>query len=178
MYKWTSDPKVVQRLADGAFVPIDGENRDSVAYRAWRDQGNVPEDFEDLEAQKARYRPMISAAAEAARKQFITPGSGKAMAYQEKAKEARDFLADPLAGQEGHQAELYPLIYAEVGITDETAAGVAAIIDGRYEAFKAIEATIARTEAAAQKRVKEAPDLATILATMDSLEWPTPEEEA
>jgi len=176
MYKLTADPKIVQRVADGAFVPVGvADNRDSVAYQAWRGLGNTPYPAEDLASQKARYKLVVSNAAEAARLQFITPGSGKSMAYQEKAKEARDFLADPLAGQEGHAAEMYPLIYAEVDITDDTAAGVAAIIDGRYEAFKVLEATIARTEAAAQKRIKEAADLATILATIDSLEWPAGE---
>jgi hypothetical protein len=176
MYKRTLDLGTVQRLSDGAFIPIGSDNRDSLEYQAWCARGNKPDEAEDLGTQKARYKLDISAAAEGARLRFITPGSGKAMAYQEKAKEAKDFLADPLAGEEGHAAGLYPLIYAEVGITMPDAHGVATVIAGRYEAFKTIEGQIARTEAAAQKRVKEAPDLATILATIDSLSWPSPEE--
>jgi len=46
----------------------------------------------DLATVKARARDEISAAAEATRTRYVTPGSGKAMSYQQVAAEALTFL--------------------------------------------------------------------------------------
>jgi hypothetical protein len=163
----------VEQVADD-YQAAEGE----VLFSGTPSVGQLSEAFPDavLADAKAMARVQISAAAERARQQFISPGSGKALAYQEKANEAQDFLVDPTAGQEGHAAGMYPLIYAEVGITAETPLGVATVINGRFGMFKLIEAAIARMEAGAQKTVKEAESLAAILATMDGLTWPAPEE--
>ena len=151
----------------------------------WNGSAWVP----DLTAAKAAARAKVSADAEAARLQFITPGSGKAMSYQEKKDQALKFLADPLRGEEGHAEDMYPLIYAEVGITadDEVdgegnvtkpaADGVAEIIAERFEQFKQIEAFIGRKEAWAQKVIKDAVSVAEIDALMTSLNWTIPQEE-
>ena len=48
MYKlskmpWEAETKVVQRLADNAFIPFDPANTDYQAYLKWLDEGNTPE---------------------------------------------------------------------------------------------------------------------------------------
>jgi hypothetical protein len=166
-------------IKDGAyFVGDEVEGATEVPERpglhhAWNGESWV----EDVESAQAAARATISAAAEAVRMQVLTPGFGKSLAYREKANEAVDFLADPLAGSEGHGAEMYPLIYAEVDITAETAADVAAVITQRYGEFKTVEALIARTEAAAQKAVKEASTLQAIENVVATLSWPSPPQE-
>jgi hypothetical protein len=42
MYRLTQDPRVIQRIADGANIPTVVSNRDYVAYLAWVAAGNTP----------------------------------------------------------------------------------------------------------------------------------------
>ena len=41
-YKLTASEKIVQRLADNAFIPFDPANVDFQAYLAWVAEGNEP----------------------------------------------------------------------------------------------------------------------------------------
>jgi len=41
-YRVVKDSSMIQRLSDGAFVPNDPSNRDSVEYQKWVQKGNVP----------------------------------------------------------------------------------------------------------------------------------------
>jgi hypothetical protein len=48
MYKlfkpsWELNPTQVQRLTDGAFIPLDPANTDYQAYLKWLEEGNTPE---------------------------------------------------------------------------------------------------------------------------------------
>lgn len=122
---------------------------------------------------RAKARATISMQAEEARLRFVTAGSGKAMAYQEKAREAVAYLADP----DPNPAN-YLLLGAEVGISADAAdgiGGVAQVVAQRYQLFRQIEAAIGGMEAAAQKTVKEADDVDTINAAVAGLSWPSPE---
>ena len=38
-YKQTDNPKTIQRVDDGAFIPSDPENRDYIAFLAWQKEG-------------------------------------------------------------------------------------------------------------------------------------------
>lgn len=132
----------------------------------------VEDDHADLKA-RALADALLSAprrigdAAEAARLQFITPGSGKAISYQEKAKEAEALLADP-----DPKPGDYPLMEAEAGITAATAKDVATIVAAKYLAFKSIEAAISRTEAKAKQDAAKAQSAEEIEAIIAGLTWP------
>jgi hypothetical protein len=125
-----------------------------------------------LAAARAKARAFVSAKAEEVRLQFVTPGSGKAMAYQEKAQEAAKYLAaaDPNPAD-------FPLLGSEVGITapkEAGLAGVATAVVGKYQLFRQLEAQIGGMEAAAQKAIKDADDVGTIEAVVAGLTWPAP----
>jgi hypothetical protein len=157
----------------GAFVGGAPDAEDAievlVAPRNGTDLWNGTVWVPDLAVARARASAVISDAAEAARLRFVTPGSGKAMAYQEKAAEAKAYAAavSPVP-------EDYPLLAAEIGITAESLAGVAAIVLERYGAYKAIEAVIGGTEAAAKRAVIEAGSSAAVDAIVAALTWPAP----
>lgn len=135
-------------------------------------EGQLDARFPDavMAAARAKARAAISLQAEQARLQYVTAGSAKAMAYQEKAREAVAYLADP----DPDPAD-YPLLGAEVGVTAETLPAVAVVVNGKYQLFRQIEALIGGTEAAAQKAVKEAQSVETIDAVLAGLSWPAPE---
>jgi hypothetical protein len=38
----TKDIKVVKRLLDNAYIPLDLDNTDYQAYLKWLDEGNIP----------------------------------------------------------------------------------------------------------------------------------------
>jgi len=42
MYRLTSEPDIIQRIEDGAFVPCNTANRDYVEYLEWLALGNEP----------------------------------------------------------------------------------------------------------------------------------------
>jgi hypothetical protein len=157
----------VQDDGDGAYIA----HWDAAAIGAEQpDAAQLIADWTpDLVALRAEARVKVSAAAEAARLQFVTPGSAKAMAYQEKAREATAFAADP-----DPQPENYPLLQSEVEITADTLAGVAAVVAGKYQLFRQIEAVIGGTEAGAQKAIAEAATPEAIEAVIAGLAWPQP----
>ena len=42
MYQLTSNPDLIHRLTDGAWIPTDPENFDYQAYLKWLAAGNTP----------------------------------------------------------------------------------------------------------------------------------------
>jgi hypothetical protein len=91
----------------------------------------------------------------------MTAGCGQQHAYRWKREEAERFLANPTLGPE--QA---PHLFAEVGITADTAMGVAQIILQRDLCLREISPKIERARLAAKKAIREANSLHEIAVAM------------
>ena len=81
--------------------------------------------------------------------QFITPGSGQSMSYQEKTREAQRYVDSNGAGE-------YPLLSKEVGITSETLEGVAMLVLAMHNEWLDVGGKIERARLLAKKQVDEA----------------------
>lgn len=118
----------------------------------------------DLDAVKAMMVAQIDAEAERARLAHITGGAGQAMSYLQKAAEAKACLADAEP-----DAEAYPLLAAEIGITAPTLGEVAAVVAAAHAEWTVIGAKIealrlgAKAAIAAAVSIEEAEIAATIL---------------
>lgn len=121
-----------------------------------------------LAALKISLKAQIDAAAEVERLKYITPGSGQAMAYLQKAMEATAYLAatDPDPAD-------YPLLAAEVGITGDTIADVAAVVDGQYQAWRAIGAAIEQARLGAKAAVDATATVEDAQAAYAAIVWPS-----
>jgi len=121
----------------------------------------------DLTNLKTLAKVSIDDGAEAFRLQFITNGTGQAMAYQEKYEEALlvtsgDIITD----------DQIPHILAEVGITAPTKEDVAQVILNLQSIWKGISAKIEK----ARLTAKDAVDAAKSAAEINSaalINWPS-----
>ncbi|QQM29282.1 hypothetical protein JET14_13190 [Martelella lutilitoris] len=112
----------------------------------------------------------VDAAAELERSKYITAGSGQAMAYIEKARQAAAYLA-----AEAPDEADYPLLVAEVGITGKTVANVATVVDTAYRDWIVIGGAIEAARLAGKKAIAEAEDAEAAQAAYDAIEWPEAE---
>ncbi|MBS1164142.1 MAG: hypothetical protein H6R00_167 [Proteobacteria bacterium] len=112
---------------------------------------DIPAPQPDIEALRSAAKVRVDIAAEAYRLIYITAGSGQAMAYTQKLNEARAYLADPslTAGE-------CPHIFAEVGITAETAATVAQVVDAMHATWQVKSAEIEHKRLAAKAAIDAA----------------------
>lgn len=144
------------------------------AVEAWIADGKPVAPYEpppvDLGELKTRLKAQIDADAEAERRKYITPGSGQAMTYQQKAAEATAYLADtdPVPAD-------YPLLAAEVGITGETIADVAAVVDAHYQAWRLIGAAIEQVRLGGKAAVDAAETAEDAQAAYEAVTWPVVE---
>ena len=106
----------------------------------------------DLDDYKLNARIQIDGESELTRLRFITNGAGQAMAYQEKADEATDYVVA------GYPADLtsYPFIQAEVNATGKNATQAADDILATRSAWIAVSAAIEEIRLGAKKQVNEA----------------------
>ncbi|PIO98575.1 hypothetical protein [Pleomorphomonas carboxyditropha] len=118
----------------------------------------------NLENLRAAVKASVDAAAEAYRLTYITGGSGQAMAYQQKLEEAKAYLADPSL-----TAAECPHIFAEIGITGETADAVAQVVVAMHAAWQIKSAEIEHKRLAAKAAIDAAETIAAInlMAKMD-----------
>ncbi len=134
------------------------------------------EDFappaEDLEGLRQAALRWLDAAAEAARQAWITPGSGQALVYQEKAAEAARLTAD-LAADPGQAPDPagYPILAASVGIEAADLAAVAALVLARKASWLAAGAEIERLRLAAKRDLAAATSADALAATVAALPW-------
>lgn len=135
----------------------------------------VTKDISDL---KTRLRAQVVADAESCRQRFITPGSGKAMAYMEKHNQANAVhdlgQAAATALSEAERLEQFPTLAASVGIEAPTLWDCAQIVIARYEAWATISHTIERAELAGKKSISNASDAAAARAAYEAITWPSP----
>lgn len=103
----------------------------------------------DLDEERRSKKQQIDAEAECVRMQFITPGSGQAMSYQEKTREAQRYLDSNGEGE-------YPLLSKEVGITSGTLEGVAMLVLTMHNEWLDVGGKIVRARLLAKKQVDEA----------------------
>ncbi|TCT35363.1 hypothetical protein [Martelella mediterranea] len=122
----------------------------------------------ELSAVTSSLSDRIDADAEDIRAKYITTGAGQAMAYLEKASQAKAYLAetDPVDAD-------YPLLVAEVGITGETVAEVATVIDTMQKQWVAICAQIEPIRIGAKEQIKVAETVAAAQAIYDAIVWPS-----
>ncbi len=114
---------------------------------------------------------LIDNTAEATRSLFLTPGSGQAMTYQEKEREADAIL------QDAHpDPDTYPMLAAMIGFDGETLEEVAETIQARRGAWLVIGAEIERVRTAAKRRIKETTTHEEIDTVLDGLTWPSPSD--
>lgn len=108
----------------------------------------------------------VDADAEAARLQWITPGSGQALTYEQKRAEAERMATDPAP-----KPDAYPLLAAEVGITADTLAAVGTLVRARAAAWTAIAAQIESLRLQAKAAVMAASNAAEARAAA-VVTWP------
>jgi len=127
------------------------------------------------ETWRTDWQRAVDRSAEAARQRFLTPGAGQAAVYLRKEAEARRFLAldsEVQAAQEPGPS--WPYLSAEIHVTAETLAGVAATIvalaDAWDQAAAEIEALRLPAKAAIAAASDEAEARAAAKAAMDG--WP------
>ena len=114
-------------------------------------------------------RADVSDIAERIRQAFISPGSGKAISYQEKLAEARLVLDDPQAVD----VALVPILAAEATARGVTVEQAATLVHQTYLAFKSVEAPINAVETAAKLAISGASDAASARAAYEGITWQT-----
>lgn len=128
----------------------------------WRVQSAA----EALTLAKDLLKADIDQQAEAQRTKLITPGSGQAMVYQEKAAEADQFAADPAPTN-----DKYPLLAATIGIDGATLADVAASVTSTRSLWKARAAQIENIRLSTKAAIDAAADVAGAQAAADAVNW-------
>lgn len=117
----------------------------------------------------------VDALAEEARLQFITPGAGQALVYENKRREAEDCLAEVAAAQTPDPQD-YPLLAAEVGITAEDLVAVATVVAGLAAQWRTVAAYIEALRLGAKAAIDAVTDGPTAAAEVEaiiaSLSWP------
>ena len=99
----------------------------------------------DLEPLRAQADAEVRRQAEAYRMRYITPGHGKAMAYQQKATEALEFIASEDAGLPVPEED-YPHVYGEAAALGITPREMAVIIVTLRRQWQVASAAIERIE--------------------------------
>jgi len=121
----------------------------------------------DLAMVKKYQCDVVDARAETERLKYITPGSGQAMTYQQKADEARRFVA-----AEAPVAADYPMLSGEVGVTADDIAGVAAVVKAAHEGWQVIGAAIEGVRLRAKKAINQAATVEDAEAAAGAVAWP------
>ncbi|SCD23536.1 hypothetical protein [Brucella inopinata] len=122
---------------------------------------------------KEALKVSVDVAAEAERLNYITPGVGQTMTYQQKVVEAQAFKA-----ASNPKAADYPILSSEVGITAETLGEVADIVLAAFAQWQQIGAMIESIRLGAKRDIDAAEDEALARAIVDAIVWPSAQVQA
>jgi hypothetical protein len=120
---------------------------------------------------KVRLKAAIDAAAETERLKYITGGAGQAMTYQQKADEAKRYIAVVEAGGTPLAAD-YALLSAEVGITAPTLGEVAAVVNNAFLQWQIIGGAIEAVRLGTKAAIGAAATIAEADAAVNAAAWP------
>lgn len=140
-------PGELDILESTAYDIIDGKAYEVRTYR----EMTVEEKAERMASLKASNKATIDQAVEAKRLQYLTPGSGQSMAYEQKYNEAAAFKA-----AENPDVSDFPHIESEVGITAPTAEEVADVIIAVRQQWVALSAALEGLRLGYKKAVNDA----------------------
>jgi hypothetical protein len=119
----------------------------------------------DLDALRAEATAQVDRSAEAFRMQFITPGFGQVMAYQQKLEEARAKIDNPSIADAN-----IPHIVAEAEATSMSKIDKANEIVATFSAWQSISAGIEAKRMAAKKAISES-TTAEAIAVAGQVDW-------
>ncbi|KRB51781.1 hypothetical protein ASE04_09615 [Rhizobium sp. Root708] len=154
----------IEGVIEGKIISIDGGFTISEPPSPELPETPEPPTLDEI---KSWLKAGIDSAAENERLKYITPGFGQAMTYMQKAAEAARYLATV----EPEPAD-YPMLSAEVGITAETLAGVATVVNDAYTQWQMIGAAIESIRLSAKASIGDASSEATARAIFEAVAWP------
>ncbi|MBE0560377.1 MAG: hypothetical protein IH622_06070 [Ochrobactrum anthropi] len=192
------DPKSWYWLADDGRLFSSAKGRevepDHPDFIAWKDGGNAPTRWPEsddgvqtdaalddvlrvhgltclpvsLSDIKAKLKSEIDRIAEIERLNYITPGNGQAMTYQQKVSEAQAFKAAT-----NPKTSDYPILSSEVGITAGALGEVADIVLAAFAQWQQIGAAIEAIRLGAKRDIDAAEDETSAGAIVDAIVWPS-----
>jgi len=116
-----------------------------------------------LASRKETALALVDQQAETTRQHYITAGEGQALAYSRKVAEATAYRTDPDGS--------YPYLNAELGLTGDTLAEVAAAILSKDVAWTTISAAIEGKRLHAKAAIRAAVTVAAVAAVVAGVEW-------
>lgn len=162
-----------RHLPRGAFTDAAGTRHPGAVLDLWSDLDladigvtRAPAPPVPLAEIKRQIKAHIDRQAEVERARYITLGGGQAMTYQAKSAEAVRF-----AGDHAPQADDYPLLAAEVGVTGETLQQVAQVVINMHAQWQVVGGLIERARLSAKAAVDAAPDETVARAVVPA--WPS-----
>lgn len=127
---------------------------------------------------KADLKQRVDDDAEAIRLRHITSGTGMAMTYAEKQRQAiavhamGQLAADAMSGPE--MVEQFPTLAASVGLEGPTLWDCAQLVISKAEAWSDLSFAVERTRLAGKKAIGDASDAASARAAYEAITWLAP----
>lgn len=146
-------------------IPKDSKNKDYQRVLAWLQENDLTPYDSSISTESAK--ETVDRLAEQERLKYITPGSGQAGVYLQKAAEAKAALLEesPSSGD-------YPLLAASIGIDGANITAVATAVATIAGQWTAVAAHIENVRLTAKKDIEDGDDPETVLAALD---WSLPE---
>lgn len=129
----------------------------------------------DIDAVRKEFCARVDADAEAVRMKYMTPGSGMALTYDEKRRQAAAIIAGGQAAADAlTQAEadtVYPTLAASIGIEAVSLWGCAQIVAAKAAAWGALSNVIEKTRLRGKAAIEAAATVTEAAAAYDAITW-------